>query len=65
MIKIKNISNTYEFFYEKSNFKFGASENNLQLGIKVNMEEIFKNLFFIDFRVCIHFRNPTVIYYVV
>ena len=26
----------HEFFYEQSNYKVGASENNLQLDIKVN-----------------------------
>ena len=31
--KITNISNIHEFFYEQSNYKFGASENNLQLDI--------------------------------
>ena len=34
--KIKTISNIHEFFYEQSNFKVGASENNFQLDIKVN-----------------------------
>ena len=39
--KIKNISNMHEFFYEKSNYKVGASENNLQLNIKENKKELF------------------------
>ena len=39
--KIKNISNMHEFFYEKSNYKVGASENKLQLDIKVNKKELF------------------------
>ncbi len=40
--KIKTISNNmHEFFYEQSNYKVGASENNLQLEIKVNKKEIF------------------------
>ena len=34
--KIKNISNIHDFFYEQSNHKFGASENNRQLNIKLN-----------------------------
>jgi len=38
--KIKNISNMHEFFYEKSNYKVGASENNLQLNIKENKKEL-------------------------
>ena len=34
--KIKTISNMHEFFYEQSNYKIGASENNLVLVTKVN-----------------------------
>ena len=30
----------HEFFYEQSNYKIGASENNLQLDIKVNKKEL-------------------------
>ena len=42
--KIKNISNIHEFFYEQSNYKFGASENNMQLDKKSNKKElIIKN----------------------
>ena len=42
--KIKTISNIHEFFYEQSNYKVGASENNLQLDIKVNKEgQFYKN----------------------
>ena len=37
---IKTISNMHDFFYKQSNYKVGASENNLQLDIKVN-EELF------------------------
>jgi len=44
--KIKNISNIHEFFYEQSNYKFGASENNLQLDINEKREELFKNYYF-------------------
>ena len=38
--KIKTISNIHEFFYKQSNYKFGASENNLQLDIKVYKKEL-------------------------
>ena len=38
--KIKTISNMHEFFYEQSNYKVGASENNLQLDIKINEKEL-------------------------
>ena len=41
--KIKTIANMHEFFYEQSNYKVGASENNLQLDIKVNQRELFNN----------------------
>ncbi len=41
---IKNISNIHEFFYEQSNYKVGASENNMQLDKKLNNKElIIKN----------------------
>ena len=39
--KIKIISNMHDFFYEHSNHKVGASENNLALHIKVNEKELF------------------------
>ena len=38
--KLKAISNMHEFFYEQSNYKVGASENNLQIEIKVNKKEL-------------------------
>ena len=38
--KIKTISNIHEFFYEQSNYKVGASENNLQLDITSNTKEL-------------------------
>ena len=38
--KIKTFSNIHEFFYEQSNYKVGASENNLKLDIKVNKKEL-------------------------
>ena len=33
-------------FYEQSNYKVGASENNLQIDIDKNREELFKNYYF-------------------
>ena len=44
--KIKTISNMHEFFYEQSNYKIGASENNLQIDIDKNREELFNNYYF-------------------
>ena len=44
--KITNISNIHEFFYEQSNYKVGASENNLKLDINENREELFNNYYF-------------------
>ena len=41
--KIKSISNIHEFFYEQSNYKVGASENNLTQGITVNQKELITN----------------------
>ena len=42
--KIKNISYIHEFFYKQSNYKVGASENNIQLDKKLNKKElIIKN----------------------
>ena len=35
-----------EFFYERSNYKIGASENNLQIDIDKNREELFNNYYF-------------------
>tara|TARA_A100001035_G_C27340233_1_gene302473 strand:+ start:251 stop:466 length:216 start_codon:yes stop_codon:yes gene_type:complete len=32
----------HEFFYEQTNYKVGASENNFQLDIKVNNKELSK-----------------------
>ena len=40
ILKIKTFSNIHEFFYEQSNYKVGASENNLKLEIKVNKKEL-------------------------
>ena len=44
--KITNISKIHEFFYEQSNYKVGASENNLQKEINENRDEIFNNYYF-------------------
>ena len=41
--KIKSISKVHNFFYVQSNYKVGASENNLQLDIKVNEKELITN----------------------
>ena len=38
--KLKTISNMHYFFYEQSNYKVGASENYLQLDIKVKKKEL-------------------------
>ena len=44
--KITNSSKKHEFFYEQSNYKIGASENNLQIEIDANREELFSNYYF-------------------
>ena len=44
--KITNISKIHEFFYEQSNYKVGASENNLKIDIDLNREELFNNYYF-------------------
>ena len=44
--KIKTISNIHEYFYDQSNHNFGASENNMQLNIKLNEKEIITNNYF-------------------
>ena len=46
--KIKNISKIHQFFYEQSNYKVGASENNLQLEIKINEKELSTYNYFED-----------------
>jgi len=43
--KIKNIVKIHDFFYEQSNYKVGASENNLQIDINENREELFNNYY--------------------
>ena len=44
--KINNISNMHEFFYEQSNYKVGASENNLQIDIDLKSAELLNNYYF-------------------
>jgi len=44
--KITNSSKIHEFFYEQSNYKVGASENNLQIDIDENRDELFNNYYF-------------------
>ena len=44
--KITNTSNIHEFFYEQSNYKIGASENNFQIEIDENREELFNDYYF-------------------
>ena len=44
--KITNSSKIHEFFYEKSYYKVGASENNLQIDFDENREELFNNYYF-------------------
>jgi len=44
--KITNISKIHDFFYEQSNYKVGASENNLQIDIDKNRDELFNNYYF-------------------
>ena len=36
----------HEFFFEQSNYKVGASENNLQIDSDENREKLFKNYYF-------------------
>ena len=36
----------HEFFYQQSNYKVGASENNLQIDIDKNREGLFNNYYF-------------------
>ena len=46
--QIKTITNMHEFFYEQSNYKIGASENNLKLDIKVNKKELITNNYLVN-----------------
>ena len=43
---ITKSSKIHEFFYEQSNYKVGASENNLQIDINKNRKELFNNYYF-------------------
>ena len=42
---ITKISNIHEFFYEQSNYKVGASENNFQIDINKYSKELFNNYY--------------------
>ena len=44
--KITKSSKIHEFFYEQSNYKVGASENNLLIDIEKKREELFNNYYF-------------------
>jgi len=44
--KITHSSKIHEFFYEQSNYKVGASENNLKIDINENRDEILNNYYF-------------------
>ena len=44
--KIKNTLNIHEFYYEKSNYKVGASENNFQIDINLNRGKLLNNYYF-------------------
>ena len=46
--KIKTISNLHDFFYSQSNYKVGASENNLQLNSKVNKKELLNENYLVN-----------------
>ena len=44
--KTTNSSKIHEFFYEQSNYKISASENNFQIEIDENREELFNDYYF-------------------
>jgi len=46
--KIKTTENVHEFFYELSNHKIGASENNMQLDKKANKKELITNNYLVN-----------------
>ena len=46
--KIKTTENLHEFFYELSNHKIGASENNMQLDTKANKKELITNNYLVN-----------------
>ena len=43
--KTQDIENFHEYFYEQSNYKIGASENNLKIDLKINKKEIISSNF--------------------
>ena len=43
--KLTNSSKIHDFFYEQSNYKVGASENNLRIDIAEDREELFNNYY--------------------
>ena len=45
---LKNTENLHEFFYELSNHKIGASENNMQLDKKANKKELITNNYLVN-----------------
>ena len=45
---LKNTENLHEFFYELSNHKNGASENNMQLDKKANKKELITNNYLVN-----------------
>ena len=45
---LKNTENLHEFFYELSNHKIGASENNMQLDKKDNKKELITNNYLVN-----------------
>ncbi len=45
---LKNTENLHEFFYELSNHKIGASENNMQLDKKGNKKELITNNYLVN-----------------
>jgi hypothetical protein len=46
--KLKNTENLHELFYELSNNKIGASENNMQLDKKANKKELITNNYLVN-----------------
>ena len=46
--KLKNTEYLHEFFYELSNHKIGASENNMQLDTKANKKELITNNYLVN-----------------
>ena len=46
--KLKTTTNLHEIFYELSNHKIGASENNMQLDKKANKKELITNNYLVN-----------------